>query len=719
MNKFIKKAFSVLVTAILIMPIGCSNENINQGSSEEIQQETNDVLGQTGTMGAYLTKEIDLPGEARGYIVQDEAGSIYYYDIGDVCTIYAFNEEGIWQQQGQITLPSDIRKIYKLFNIEGSMQIIFGNKKGELYIAKEEADSNFEVISITKEGQPVKENINAAWTIALDKAQNIYMSMGMGQGKIQKYDGENGKWIKEYSDEVSDFIITNEQIYGVSKQEKNIKVYDCETGKVNKIIMYNGNGEMKLFNGLNEGDLYACNDQGISYLSNDGGLWEQVVMPDQLKNTEIKVKDYTIYPYGTSFLIYYEREGSNLLESCYYESDCATIPSRIVNIYMTYENEQIRKAVQIYQQEHRDVRVNVNSAIRGTRHIHEYIVESENLPTSDADLLVLEGYIDDYVLDGNLADLTDVAEELTKEDILNEQIAGSLKKDDKYYVIPLNYGIGMIWGNKEIINQVNTLEDLAKYKQQHPEQILLGETRLELFRQLIDSCFPSWFDEEGEFDEASYRSFLESITTLEEEKYDNLNEKGYCYNIGLNSDSKKAELSNLAKGKTQLVAVGAYSLKELADIENMLEERTDLGRKELIGQGKEGIYYAGSIMAVNARSENQDIAKEIIKIALSDEVQNVGREYRISTNHKVFETQLNNAIQSEEDEKLYTQFEEWNNNLQICVNKYDYKAYAIIYRETKEYCMGHQTMRDTIESIKREIKSTKEDNLESYWYHIE
>lgn len=701
--------------------MGCGSESISQESTEEIKQEASVAPRQSEAMamGTYLTEEIDLPGEAKSYLAQDKAGNIYCYDVGNTCIMYAFDEKGTWEQQRQITLPSDIRKIYKIFNVEGKMQIIFGNKKGEMCIAKEREQDMFEVITLTQEGQPVQENVNATWTIELDEAQNIYMSMGMGQGKIQKYDSETGKWVRGYLDEVSDFVIINEQIYGVSKKERSIKVYDCKTGEAKKAITYNGNGEVKIFKGLDEGSLYTCNNQGIAYLSSEGALWEQVVMPDRLKSENREVKDYAIYPYGTSFLIYYDRDGSNLLENCYYESNCATIPSRTVNIYMLFENEQIRRATEIYQKEHKDVRINVNSAVRGKRHIHEYIVESEDLLTSDADLLILDGYIDGYVQDGNLADLTDLAEQLVKEEILNEQIASSLKKDNKYYVLPLNYGIGMIWGNKEIINQVNTLEDLAAYKKQHPEQILLGETKLELFRQFIDSCFPSWFSEAGEFDAARYKSFLESITTLEEEQYDNLNEVSYCYNIGLNSENKKAELLNLAQGKTQLVAVGAYSLNELAEIESMLKERKDLAKKELVGQGTEGIYYAGSIMAVNVHSKNQDIAKEIIKIALSEEVQSVGCEYRISTNHKVFDTQLNNAIQSEENEGLYTQFKEWNNNLQICANKYDYKAYAIICRETKEYCMGHQNIRDTVESVKRQIEDAKENNRESYWYHIE
>lgn len=72
----------------------------------------------------------------------------------------------------------------------------------------------------------------------------------------------------------------------------------------------------------------------------------------------------------------------------------------------------------------------------------------------------------------------------------------------------------------------------------------------------------------------------------------------------------------------------------------------------------------------------------------------------------------------EGNKALYSQFKEWNENIETCVNTYDYKASAIIYREAEQYCMGGQTLEDTVKYTKSSIKHIKENNLDSSWYYM-
>lgn len=692
MKKFAKQLLSISLMILAMTLTGCGQANLGVETSV--------------AMGNYIGKEIDFPDidpshVANEYLVQGENGDVYCYAIEDSCKIYILSEDVEWKLQKEIKLPNEIRKIYKILNAQGKMQIAYADKQANMYVAIQQEDNTFKTVKLNKDHEPIKERVNNNFTMDIDNNGDIYINMNMGDGRIQKYSGQTGDQLKEFIDNVQDFVVIENMIYGVNTKDRAIKVYDGVNGELVKSMSCGDGGTIKLSKGIDNGDLYMCNGNGIFHLTKDGVLWEQIITADKLERMDSQVKDYALYINKDSLLVYYDRNGMDMLLRYYYDKDMVTNPSKTIEVSMLFEDNLLRKATEIYQEQHKDLMVHARSSWRNHRRLSNNELERGILQDKGMDLIEQEG-LAPYITEGNLADITDVVEELVNDGVINEKIASNFEEDNKYYNIPLRYMVGTIWGNKEILNQVETLEDLVQYKKQHPEQILFGKTKLELFYQLRNSCSSSWFDKNGKFDENKYRAFLEDITALEEVKYDNIHSNKYCGSI-IMEETKKKEILDVAEGKTQLVMIAPNSLEDVAEIMDTLSSREDITVKNLIGQDGCAMYGVSGILGINAMSESQEEAKEIIRIALSEDVQKLQGEAGMPMNKEALKAQETSNASLKAYPELYDEFKKCTENINFCLNNVDAAGYIYITEQTHEYCMGHQSIDDTISNIRKAI----------------
>lgn len=699
MKKFVKKLLSITLIISAITLTGCSEK--------KLVQDTNVA------MGNYIAEEIDFPENdedylVKNYLVQGDTGDLYCYAIKDECKVYSLTEEDEWQIQRQIKLPDEIRKIYKIFTKEGKLYIAYGDKEANMCMAIQQTEDDFKIIRFNKDKQPIKEKASNKFAIDIDSNGDIYMGMIVGIGKIQKYNGQTGDWLKEFTEDIQDFVVIEDEIYGVRSGDRVIKVCSNTTGDVIRTINYSGGGAIKLVKGFNDSDLYMCNSNGIFHLNKDGVLWEQVVTGDKLAKIDSEIIDYTLYISKDSFIIYYYRNNGDMLVQYYYDKDMVSNPAKQIGIFMIEDDKVLRKAAKIYQEEHKDTMVQSQSVVRGDRYIFNGL-DYGKLQNEGMDLIELEGTAN-CIREGELADITDVVQKLIDDGVIDEKIANNFKIDGRYYVIPTRYKVGTIWGNREILSQVNTIEDLAAYKKAHPEQILFGKTKLELAYQFSSSWVPSCFDKTGKFNEEKYRAFLESITALEEKEYASINEDQYCYELSLDKKKKK-EILDVAEGKAQLVILAPDSLDEAAEAAETLNVRNDIMVKNLMGLDDTTIYGVGGILGINASSESKDAAKEIIEITLSDDMQRLNSEKGMPINKKVQEENNTNLMAYQE---IYDEFKGCVEQVDFCVNNIDNLSYHYILFETDKYCTGEQTMEEAISAIKSKVKDIQDINHYHY-----
>lgn len=704
MKKFVKQLLSISLMISAMTLTGCGETNVGVENSV--------------AMGNYISEEIDLPGKdksyvTKNYLAQGDKDVLYCYAIKNGCKAYILSEENEWNLQKEICLPDEIRKIYKIFNIEGKLHVAYADKQANMCVAVQQGEDDFKIIKLNKNDEPIKEKINSKFNMDIDNNGDIYINMSMGEGKIQKYSGETGAQLKEFMDNVQDFVVIEDKVYGVSSADRTIKVYNSTTGELVRSISYSDGGIIKLAKGIDDGDLYMSSNNGIFHLTKDGVLWEQVVTEDKLEGmNSYKVREYELYINKDSFIIYYDRSDMDMLVRYYYDKDMVTNPSKQIEVSMLCEDDLLRKAAKIYQEEHKDLLVHAQSNWRGHRYMGNNELERGIVNDKGMDLIEQEG-LAPYITEGNLADITDVVQEFVNEGIINDKVASNFKLDNKYYNIPLRYMVGTIWGNKEILNQVETIEDLVQYKKQHPEQILFGKTKLELFYQFRNSCSSSWFDENGKFNEKEYRAFLEAITVLEEEKYDNVHTNEYCGGIVM-EENKKKEISDVAEGKTQLVMIAPGSLEDVVEIMDTLKNREDITVKNLIGQDGTAMYGVSGILGVNAASESQEEVKDIIRIALSEDIQSLKSETGMPINKKALRAQEESNANLKAYSDLYNEFKKCTERMDFCLNNLDASNYIYISQETEAYCIGQQSIDDTISAIKERI--TADLDIDHYYY---
>lgn len=659
-------------------------------------------------MGTYISEEIDFPRASENYLgkehlVQGENGELYCYAVEDGCKIYTLSENDKWKLQKEIKIPDDIRKIYKIFIKASKVYIAYGDQQGNMCIGVQQDENNFRIVKLNKDKEPVREKAYRRYVVDVDSNGDFYISQIMGHGQVEKYSGETGEWLKEYDGEVQDFSVIGDNIYTVQLKDKTIKVCDSKNGEVIKSINYSGNGETKLIKGIQEGELYLCNSEGIFRLAKEGVLWEQIITADQLIKIDSKITNYGVYLKDDSFIICYCRTEGDMLVHYYYNKDIVSNPDKKMEICMMYDDEALREAGKQYQEAHKDILIQSQSVKRGDRFSFCEFAQGR-LNDKGMDLVEIEGAAQG-IQEGELEDITDVVEELISNGTIDEKLVKNFKVDGKYYMIPTRYTVSTIWGNKEILNQVNTLDDLVAYKKAHPQQILFGRTRLELAYELRGSWLPYCFDQTGKFDEQKYRACMENLIALEEREYKPVNTKAYWYDIQID---KKKELLDLAEGKTQLVVLEPQSLKEVAEAAEVLKGRNDIMMKNLMSV--KSFYSARGIVGINATSGNKEAAKEIIKIALSEELQRIDNEKGMPINKKVqVESTDLSAYPS-----INNEFKACLEQVTACANNISNSTLYYVTTETDKYLAGQQTIEETIKVIKEALKDSQEVDYYNY-----
>ncbi|WP_054743952.1 hypothetical protein [Cellulosilyticum ruminicola] len=164
--------------------------------------------------------------------------------------------------------------------------------------------------------------------------------------------------------------------------------------------------------------------------------------------------------------------------------------------------------------------------------------------------------------------------------------------------------------------------------------------------------------------------------------------------------------------------IAPNSLEVVTEIMDTLSSRNNITVKNLIGQDNHAMYGVSGILGINAMSENQEEAKEIVRIALSEDAQKLQGETGMPINKQVLKEQEVSNVSLKAYPELYDEFKNCTENIDFCLNNVDAASYAYITEQTHQYCMGQQSINDTISNIRYSINEYYEENHEDFdMYH--
>ncbi len=256
-------------------------------------------------------------------------------------------------------------------------------------------------------------------------------------------------------------------------------------------------------------------------------------------------------------------------------------------------------------------------------------LNTEILAGTGPDLLILDGMAaEQYCESGLLLDLRDVLREAAETDGVYEKIAYTYEDDGAVCAVPARFCFPVMAGGEDTISRIADLDSLAdevrSLKEQHPEQTsITGLYDEGLLEYLFDFCAPAWVDGSGQIDTDRLKDFLEiakEINDLQKAGVSEADIEAVTGSYLYSDDNAELIQPMLVTGGSQSLAF--YHSKSLNFSKTLLGLLQD-GAYSFDGARGQcaDVFIPKEIVAVNAKSRNQESALAFVKEFLSSSCQ--------------------------------------------------------------------------------------------------
>lgn len=379
-------------------------------------------------------------------------------------------------------------------------------------------------------------------------------------------------------------------------------------------IVLGGSGSFFL-DVLKDGTLIAADENGIFRLPPDAseGEWEQLVSGIE---TDFSISDFWCLNLaagedGRIYALFQTNEGQKL--NCYeYDPNAVSEVTQVLKLYTVYESSLLKQAAALYHRAHPEVMIEIES---------EYPMYFYGTPDYDAvykklntmlmgedapDILVMDHLnMDSYARKGLLENLDEVVRPLEESGELLSNITGAyVGEDGKRYVVPLQFGFTFALGRDIAPENMNSLEAMADFLSQADYSYLGNKTAGEL----VDLFYPYFCDRivrDKALDKENLGKYL-----------------GYLKAIADNSGM-------IDKRPEDEVSLGMWDLAStvklaLADANGFVDCMFPMSMVDYIKgdyTAFENSFVPSVQMGICTKSQYLDTARDFLKFALSQEVQ--------------------------------------------------------------------------------------------------
>lgn len=379
-------------------------------------------------------------------------------------------------------------------------------------------------------------------------------------------------------------------------------------------ITFGGSGSLFL-DVLKDGTLIAAGENGIFRLPQGApeGEWEQLAAGI---DTDFGISDNWCLSLaaaedGRIYALFQANEEQKLN---YYEYDPNAVSevTQVLKLYTVYESSLLKQAAALYHKAHPEVMIEIES---------EYPMYFYDTPDYDAvykklntmlmgddapDILVMDHLnMESYAQRGLLEDLDDVVRPLEESGELLSNITGAyVGEDGKRYVVPLQFGFTLAMGRDIAPENMNSLEAMADFLSQADYSYLGSHTADEL----VDLFYPYFCDRivrDKQLDKENLSKYL-----------------GYLKVIADNSGViDKRPGDEVSPGMWELASTVKLAL---ADANGFMDCMFPMSMADYIKgdyTAFENSFVPSVQMGICTKSQYLDTAKDFLKFALSQEVQ--------------------------------------------------------------------------------------------------
>ena len=340
------------------------------------------------------------------------------------------------------------------------------------------------------------------------------------------------------------------------------------------------------------------------------------------------------------YLLY---DGSKLIRFVY-DPQMPSVPETVLNVYSLYEDNNIRRVISAYRKAHPEVYVSYEVGVSGTDGLTKDDA-MKNLATRLAsgegpDILLMDDMpYSSYREKGVLMELDDVYEELKTKYGYFDNIIGAMRESGKLYTIPMTFYVPMLTGDAQTLSGIRTTEDMLAAFQNYKAPAGVSKAGL-VDESIVLQCLSytlgdSLVGEDGSLDKDALREFLELAKAIyetdkeamtEEDVQKRLESQRIFGSLDSGARSRKNYFQSLSSDGAlmrQLMWGGGFTVgSQGGDIRYSLNEfyallqATNSDYMLLPGSGK--MCLPISMLSVNASTSAPDGAKDFVKFALSD-----------------------------------------------------------------------------------------------------
>ncbi len=635
-KKMIAITLSLCVTAGLLS--GCSGK---EGENRDMESD-----GKENATGKYVEENVELPleqnetifcllknanGELEVYTDQEENGGYSKYTSAD-------GEEWKEEDASWMAQIPDGAVVSIAAGADGNHYAVVADGELKMHLFKQTGEKTAEEISIPELNEAGNDPDTKYYSFGTD----LYvMENGMivlaGEDNVNAYNPESGELLhtfpyeKSSTDAANPVSIRGENMAIPSKDNTGFTVWNVEQETEEVSTSYGSDVRSGKIILEDNNEIYFLNAEGIHHMNPGGTLVETLADGGSMMmgTPSAWICGFTK---GTAedFYVLYEVNQSMVLKHYYYDENAKTTQDKKLSIYSLEENDTIRQAVSVFQQQHPDVEVSYKtgeSDASTTRADKIRVLNTELLNKSGADVLALDDLpVESFIEKGVLKDISNVINPLIEDGTLQKNIAECYQeKDGKVYGMPIKYGIPVLMGNQEMIDAMGSLDTLENWLDTHEGQKIITQASYgELTRFFVNMYYDELFDKDGKLKEDKLKQCLSCAKRVGE--LDNAEMENNYVNDETGEKLEDIEGMHLSDWKAGseigVIEEPQVCSSELLSTYDMMVPFKFMRENNLPLHFSKDTFVPYGVVGINSASENTELAEEFLKVLFSDEVQN-------------------------------------------------------------------------------------------------
>ncbi len=632
-GRYVKRTAAFLLSAVLAAGLlsGCG-----KGKTEEQNKEN------TSVKGRYVENDMELPiqeGEKILNMAKSKDGNPVLFSEAEDTKVFRYEyKEGNWEQTpldwiGQLYGGQNLR-LQEIQETKEGAQIARSTDEEMLtHIAKSEDGQTGAEQSIPYLSQQGDNGYPAVTNLQVDGAGNYWLS-DMYQSKVVVIDASSMEVMQELnsvegsSSEQRMLFAAENGDMAANTEDGVITVYD--SGAAEKGTMKIDQQEGIMMCG-NEENWYIISGEGIMrmVLGNEVG---EVILDGTMASMGSSLNRIAGFIKGQEddfYVLYSQPKASTWSLMHYvYDAEAMAVPENTLRVFGLSENATVEDALLGFQKAHPDVKVEflTSGKEEGITMDDIRTLNTELLGGNGADVLLLDGLsAESYIEKGILADLTDLADELTAQETYLESILKSTaQKDGKIYGMPVKFSMPVIYGDENTKAALSSLDSLKSYLEEHPQASIFGIAQRDYIR---DFLFQMYQDEvinkDGKVDQEKLADLLEIEVKIAANARAEIFDEDGSAQMDMGTAAKIFQQDMFSNGGSAAIInhPDSVATSKIASVTDMMTPYTLMRQMSLSPDTLDGLYIPKGIIGINKDTKQKDIAEEFVKYLFSPEVQ--------------------------------------------------------------------------------------------------